>query len=350
VEPFAACRYFHKPGCEPFKVAGSDHSSIVKPLHVGATQHLMLKEFIIEFIRPYAGNLAPLDEDETSKAYRAVAALQQDLGKVIGKPEALGKLQHALFETREYTEARRRGASRDSAAELRLAKLWNDAGYALHKLFPELAALCWVKGHGWADERLWTDPRFANLPVELNDMLQRLHEAMREQVAEMPATVQESRKALVAMHATLEMFEEVRPSMATLLGQPAVVSGPHAVTQRISDAGNAVEFEGCGQTGKVTVEHLLNLRAGERRTIAASEEGMGKLKAEFEAIIAKGRRSKQDEDQLTDISAQMGTLLKLVLGVIETALGGPLQDHYAAQRRIAEYAESRNGAAHLVVG
>src|SRR5262249_24207444 len=143
------------------------------------------------------------------------------------------------------------------------------------------------------------------------------------------------------MHGTLDRFEEVRPAMAELLGEPPVAKGQHAVTQRIADGGNAVEFVGLRQTGKVTVEHLLNLTADDRRTIAASEEGMTNLKAEFEAISAKGRRSPQDEAELLAISAQMAPLLKLILEVVETALGGPLQDHYAAQRRIAEYAESR---------
>jgi len=342
VKPFSAAQYFHKPGCEPVRVPGSDHRSIVKPLHRRAFQHLMLKQFILEQIIPAAnGALRPVEENETAKAFEVVAALQRDFNKVLSRPEALGKLQHALFETRQYTEGRRQGAPRDIAVEGRLAKLWDDAGYALQRFDPKLASLCWVKGHGWADERLWTDPRFAALPTGLNDMLERLYEAMRQQAEEMPAAVEEARKGLGAMHGTLDTFEEVRPAMAELLGQPPVVSGRHAVTQRLSDAGNAVEFVGLGQTGKVTIEDLIYLPPDDRRTIAASNEGMRKLKAEFDTIIAKGRRSPKDEDELLAISAQMGTLLRLVLGVIETALGGPLQDHYAAQRGIAEYAESR---------
>jgi pimeloyl-ACP methyl ester carboxylesterase len=344
VEPFSASQYFHKPGCEPFRVPGSDHGSIVKPLHKGAIQHLMLKNFILEVILPLSGNwLGPIDEQETSKAYRAVTELQHGLASVASKPAALGKLQHALFETRQYTLGRHTGTPRDAASELRLANLWNDAGYALQKSDPQLASLCWVKGHGWADERLWTDPRFARLPVQLDDMLQRLQEAMEQQADEMPATIEESVRALGAMHSTLDAFEEVRPAMAALLGQ-SVPTGPPAVTQGVTDNGNALEFKGYGQTSKVTLNDLVNLPAGERRTIAASEQGMSKLKSEFEAIIAKGRRSQQDEDELVAISSQMGTLVKLVLGVIETALGGPLEDHYAAQRRIAEYAESRHRA------
>jgi tetratricopeptide (TPR) repeat protein/predicted alpha/beta hydrolase family esterase len=50
VEPFTACQYFHKPGCEPFRVPDADHKSIAKPLHKLAIQHLLLKSFICEFI------------------------------------------------------------------------------------------------------------------------------------------------------------------------------------------------------------------------------------------------------------------------------------------------------------
>ncbi|MBD2746697.1 alpha/beta fold hydrolase [Microvirga sp. BT688] len=342
VEPFSASQYFYKPGSEPFRVPGSDHVTIVKPLHSGAIQHLMLKKFILELIHPSTNDsLLPIEVEETSKALRAIKGLQEGLEKVVSKPEALGNLQQALFETRQYVKELRRGVHRDGAAELRLSHLWNDAGYALLKFDPELASLCWLKGHGWADERLWADSRFARLPVGLDDMLQRLQEAMRQQVDDLPGILEQARRALSAMPGVLDTFEEVRPAMATLLGQPPVVNDQHAVTQRITDWGNAVEFVGLGQTDKVTIEDLLNLPADERRTIEASQEGMNKLKAEFEAIIAQGRRTQHDEEELLTISSQMGTLLKLVLGVIETALGGPLQDHYAAQRRIAEYAASR---------
>ncbi len=344
VEPFAAAQYFNKQGCEPFKVPGSDHGSIAKPLHSQAIQHLMLKKFILEFIMPhYEAPLVPIDENETRHAYEAVSRLEPKLAQVKGRPEALGKLQHALFETRQYVERSRRGEPRDAAAEQRLAQLWNDTGHALSGFDSELASLCWIKGHGWADDRLWNDPRFNRLPVRLDDMLYRLHEAMREQVDAMPATLSEARKAFGAAHSVLNISEHVVPAMAQFMNQP-FPGGVHSVTHRLADGGDAVEFIGHNQVAKVTVDDFIRLPADERRTIAASEDGMNKLKADFEAIIRKGRRSEQDEADLVVISGQMGTVLKLVLGVIETALGGPLHDHYAAQRRIAEYAASRHTA------
>jgi pimeloyl-ACP methyl ester carboxylesterase len=80
VEPFAASLYFHKPGCEPLRVPGSDHANIVKPLHSGAIQHLMLKKFISEFIFPYNANwLERVNKEEASNVDRAVEMLQQGL-------------------------------------------------------------------------------------------------------------------------------------------------------------------------------------------------------------------------------------------------------------------------------
>jgi predicted alpha/beta hydrolase family esterase len=80
VEPFAACRYFHKPGCEPFRVPGSDHRSIIKPLRSGAIQHLMLKKFILEFICPYDS-----DQDCSDSAGAFMAAVKAAVARFASK-------------------------------------------------------------------------------------------------------------------------------------------------------------------------------------------------------------------------------------------------------------------------
>ncbi|VTZ62316.1 alpha/beta hydrolase family protein [Sinorhizobium medicae] len=46
VEPFAASAYFHQQNCEPLRIPGSDHSTIVKPLQSTALQHVALKRFL----------------------------------------------------------------------------------------------------------------------------------------------------------------------------------------------------------------------------------------------------------------------------------------------------------------
>ncbi len=57
VEPFSASAYFNEPGCEPFRVPGSDHSTIVKPRDRGAIQHLMLRHFLLHLERSAAASL-----------------------------------------------------------------------------------------------------------------------------------------------------------------------------------------------------------------------------------------------------------------------------------------------------
>jgi len=68
-----------------------------------------------------------------------------------------------------------------------------------------------------ADERLWNDPRFDQLPVRLDDMLLELHEAMRKQVDTMPETLAEARKAFGATHGVRTISEDVVPAMARVL-------------------------------------------------------------------------------------------------------------------------------------
>jgi alpha/beta hydrolase family protein len=48
VEPFSASAYFHQPGCEPLRIPGSDHTTIVKPAQPNALQHVALKRFLGE--------------------------------------------------------------------------------------------------------------------------------------------------------------------------------------------------------------------------------------------------------------------------------------------------------------
>jgi hypothetical protein len=39
-----------------------------------------------------------------------------------------------------------------------------------------LAKLCMIKSNGWVDESVWDDPRYKDLPIKLNDMLQKLRD------------------------------------------------------------------------------------------------------------------------------------------------------------------------------
>jgi hypothetical protein len=143
----------------------------------------MLRRFLARFDQPTVGTdyLQPLEEAEALRALDGVRRLRPKLHSVVSKPEALAALQDALFQTRQYVERRRAGEKRNAATEQRLSASWSEVGSLLLPHDPDLAAPCWVKGHGWADDRIWSDPRFRDLPIELNDMLQRLYQAMLDQ-------------------------------------------------------------------------------------------------------------------------------------------------------------------------
>lgn len=342
VEPFAAAAYFSEPGCEPLKIAGSDHNTIVKPLRRKAEQHLALTRFVREFPerarRKCSGRTDPaylnqLDPDETKRARQLVAGLQCKFGELADKPEALAQLNQAILTTRRYLRDRSCGGERDAGFEARLSDMWRDVGNVLHPHDPELASLCWIKGHGWADPAVWNE--FKDLPIGLDELLHRLHEAMGAQASHATAELAEARKAISAIHHNLNAFEAVRPVVAKLEKQP-VSNRPNAVTQSVSDEGNALKFSGYGESRKITVEDLKRLPRDDRSAVAASEAGMRKLKRQWEAVVRKGRLTDQDEEDLREISVQMAVHLELILRIVQIGLGGQLQDHYAAQRTIAE--------------
>jgi hypothetical protein len=87
---------------------------------------------------------------------------------------ALVSVNEALLETRRYLKYRHDGGDRNGETEDQLSLMWVEAGNAVQNYDSKLAQLCWVKGHGWADETVWEDPRYKDLPIRLNDMLDRL--------------------------------------------------------------------------------------------------------------------------------------------------------------------------------
>jgi len=171
VEPFSSGRYFG----EAFKVPASDHISISKPQASDAIQHRILKRFITEFAYPVADKgLVPTSEHETAQAYNAIGELRGKLDGIVNRRNALAAVHEAVLETLHYVEHRRGGGSRDAQVEERLSRTWSEVRHAVQPYDPDLAALCWVKGHGWADESLWKDTRFKDIVSQLNEILERL--------------------------------------------------------------------------------------------------------------------------------------------------------------------------------
>jgi hypothetical protein len=177
VEPWSAATYFG----EPYKIPHSDHVSIAKPKDEYEPQHRQLVHFIKDMRiassfcspeRPY-----PFEPYERDEAKRMLGALDEGVaaGRAIPR-EVLVALNAACMETRRYIVAQRSGAARDRETEQSLSSLWIEAGQALWSYDHELAGRCVIKGNGWADETVWDDPRFRDLPLRLNDMLVRAME------------------------------------------------------------------------------------------------------------------------------------------------------------------------------
>jgi hypothetical protein len=169
VEPFSAARYFG----EPYKVPASDHISIAKPVDADEIQHRQL----VRFIREMWSLPAAIPLQSVKEAKEALVALNERLetGRLTNK-SAVAAFSEALIETRRYIAEVNRGSARSRDAESRLSGLWYQAGMAVLEYDPDLANLCMIKSNGWVDEGVWDDPRYKDLPIKLNDMLQRLRE------------------------------------------------------------------------------------------------------------------------------------------------------------------------------
>jgi hypothetical protein len=171
VEPFSAARYFG----EPYKVPWSDHSSIAKPIDATAIQHRQLIRFIRDmcaWVPPADARPLPIEQWEKDNARDALVALNEGLASRQNVPrEVVEVFNDALMETRRYIADQSHGSPRDLARENRLSELWMEASEVLLRYDPDLAARCAIKGNGWADETVWADPRYRDLPLRLNDMM-----------------------------------------------------------------------------------------------------------------------------------------------------------------------------------
>jgi pimeloyl-ACP methyl ester carboxylesterase len=177
VEPFSAARYFP----ESLKIPGSNHFTIAKPESRSALQHRALKAFVQRFVSPYVPGLNHLSKGDSDQATRVLTTLRGRLASgAITEFEALAAIQEALLTTRSYIQQLNESLPRDAETEDLLSSVWSAAGQAVLPYDRELAGLCWVKGHGWADNTVWNDARYRDLPVAVDDMLERLLLATRQ--------------------------------------------------------------------------------------------------------------------------------------------------------------------------
>jgi hypothetical protein len=169
VEPFSANRYFS----DYSRIDYSDHVSICKPASVAARQHLLLKHFIkTSLYYSSSASLEQINPEETQRTVNALRQLKDRLAtKSIPQYEVLAALQGALKETESYLRRRNEGGERDPATEQSLSDVWIEAGNAIRQYDQALAQLCYVKGHGWANEAVWNDPDLKKLPTDVDSLL-----------------------------------------------------------------------------------------------------------------------------------------------------------------------------------
>jgi hypothetical protein len=74
----------------------------------------------------------------------------------------------AATRTRAYIRRVRDGAPEDTEEEGLLSQYWYHASVSLRQIDPELAERALIKADCWADPLLWEDPRYRNIPVDLD--------------------------------------------------------------------------------------------------------------------------------------------------------------------------------------
>ena len=135
----------------------------------------------------------PLSPDETAHALKLWDALPDRLKQLSNKApkekegpartafdNAVGLVNNALLATRKYLRYRHDGGARNAESEEELSSLWSKAGEAMFPVDSDFAYLCFVKGHGWADDRVWTDERYKNEKIDIDEMFAQLRRLLNE--------------------------------------------------------------------------------------------------------------------------------------------------------------------------
>jgi hypothetical protein len=125
--------------------------------------------------------IADIPVGETAQAIKALQQLRawfNDLPIEEVRSEkynaSINAVGEALLQTRQYQKRLADGEESDPVTEGRLSQLWHDAATEIRPYNADLSWLCEVKGHGWADARVWSKPEYKDLPVSLDQMMQRL--------------------------------------------------------------------------------------------------------------------------------------------------------------------------------
>lgn len=142
--------------------------------------------------------LIPLNPDETALALKLWDQLPDRLKQLSAKEpkekegpartafdQAVELVNNALLATRKYLRYRHDGGARNAESEDLLSSLWGQASHAMSPIDPDFAYLCSVKGHGWADDRVWTDKRYSNLKIDIDEMFAQLRGISKERPSQL---------------------------------------------------------------------------------------------------------------------------------------------------------------------
>ena len=156
------------------------------------------------------------------------------------KEDAAKAILGAATKTRAYLADVREGRPKDRKRELVLRDLWMDAHMTVLRVDWDLAEKCLIKADYWSDKRLWTDPRYRDIPVDLDTVIDEYTVLARE-VAPRRARRSRSRKATRGRAATAASGRSASAGERTLhlTIEPAhfkrIVSGTKPVENRRED-------------------------------------------------------------------------------------------------------------------
>ena len=119
------------------------------------------------------------------KLGRLLRAVDEDRTRSADYTTAVQAYNKALSQTVTYLKAVRSGDQpSNEGKEEELSRLWSDASAAISTFDPELANRCFVKGQGWLDPKVWSDERYKQYGVGIDDMREALMEFNRKQFAQ----------------------------------------------------------------------------------------------------------------------------------------------------------------------
>ena len=84
------------------------------------------------------------------------------------RESAVEALLEAVTVTGAYLEDRKNGARKSRKKEMIISQLWSKAAIKVRRVDRRLSSLLAAKSMGWADPSLWSDPKFKNLPIQLD--------------------------------------------------------------------------------------------------------------------------------------------------------------------------------------